>query len=666
MQNVLLFALLGLGTGALISGLGLSVVLTYRGSGVVNLAAGSVAMLAGYLYWLLTAPDRGIHLPPGAAFAVTVACTALVGVIIECCAFYPLRTASPVAKLASSLGLLLALQAGAVLIFGTNSKTLPSLLPSGTVTVAGSQIPVDRLVLAGIVIAATIALVALYRWSGFGAATRAAAENETSAMLAGLVPRRLSLYNTVLACVVAGALGVLVAPLIQLDAVTVPLQIVPALAAVVLGRFSSFIVACLAGLAIGMGQSLITYLATLSWFPKQDGAPISGLQDLAVFLVIAFGLFWRGGGRVSRGEVLEKRLPQAPRPERLLRPAMAAAVIGVVLLIVLPYDFRQAAINSGIGALLALSLVVIIGYAGQISIVQLALAGVSGFVISHLAAGAGIAFPLAPVIAALAATALGLLTAVTALRVRGVSLAVATLAAAVAIVHLAFTNSAWGGNGAVLSVPEMRIFGLDLGPHAGFQGLDGNEPSPVFGFVVLACVIGLCLLVASVRRSSTGQRMLAVRANERAAAAAGVNVRNVKMTAFALSAFIAAVAGALYAYNFNGVDASQFDAFTALSVIAYAYFGGITMISGALLAGLGTTAGLLPFLMQKYLGLSGQWALLIGGIALVATLLGNPEGIAGAAWKKKDAKRRRARTTAEVQHEDPSAPEPLIGHARGT
>jgi branched-chain amino acid transport system permease protein len=653
MQNVLLFALLGLGTGALIAGLGLSVVLTYRGSGVTNLAAGSVAMLAGYIYWLLTTPEQGIHLAPGVAFVVTLAASVLVGVIIECCVFYPLRSASPLAKLASSLGLLLALQAAVVLIFGTSAKTLPSLLPSGTVAVAGSQIPVDRFVLAGIVIAITIVLVSLYRWTTFGAATRAAAENETNAMLVGLVPRRLSLFNTVLACVVAGGLGVLVSPLIQLDAVTVPLQIVPALAAVVLGRFVSFGVACAAGLAIGMGESLIGYVVTLSWFPKQNGAPISGLQELAVFLVIALGLFWLGGGQVSRGEVLEKRLPPAPRPGRMLRPAVIAAAAGVVLLVVLPYDFRQAAVNSGIGALMALSLVVIVGYVGQLSLVQVALAGVSGFIISHLASDAGIGFPLALIIAAVATTALGLMTAVSALRVRGVSLAVVTLAAAVAIVKLAFTNSAWGGTGAVLSVPEMKLFGLDLGPHAGFHGLDGNEPSPIFGFVVLVCVIGLCLLVASVRRSSIGQRMLAVRANERAAAAAGIRVRNVKMIAFALSSFIAAIAGALYAYNFNGVDANQFDAFTTLTLVAYAYFGGITMISGALLAGLGTTAGLLPFLMQRYLGLSGQWALLLGGVALVATLLTNPEGIAGTAWKKREAKRRRARSSAEVGRNEP-------------
>jgi branched-chain amino acid transport system permease protein len=644
MQNVILFALLGLGAGAIIAGLGLSLVLTYRGSGVVNLAAGAVAMLAGYVYWQLTTPTGPFHLGDLVAAFVTLALSGLLGVVIEVGVFYPLRGASPLAKLAASLGLLLTAQAGVVLGYGSNPRSEPSLFTNSAVTIFHGAVPLVQFVLAGIVIAAAASFAAAYRWSRFGVSTRAAAESEVSAMLMGLTPRRLSLVNTVLATMVAGAVGVVIAaPLIQLDGTTLPLQIVPALAAVVVGRFTSFGIACLAGLALGMAESVLSYVVSLPWFPKEGGVPITGAQALLVFLVIAVALFWRGGHPPSRGEVVEKRLPHAPRPQRLLSSSAVGVVIGVVALVVLPYAFRQALINSGIGALLALSIVVIVGYMGQISIVQLALAAVSGFMISHLASGAGIAFPLAPIIAVLATTLLGLLTAISALRVRGVSLAVVTLAAAVAITTLIFDNSAWAGPSGQVLVPEARLLGLDIGPHAAFRGLDGNLPSPIFGFLVLAALVGCSLLVASVRRSTIGQRMLAVRANERAAAAAGVNVRNVKLTAFALSAFIAAVAGALYAYNLNLVDPGQFDAFTMLVVIAYTYFGGITMISGALLAGLGTTAGVLPYLLQSLFGLSGEWAMLLGGVGLVVTLIANPDGIAGTTWGKRERKRRRAR-----------------------
>ncbi len=229
---------------------------------------------------------------------------------------------------------------------------------------------------------------------------------------------------------------------------------------------------------------------------------------------------------------------------------------------------------------------------------------------------------------------LGLLTAVSALRVRGVSLAVVTLGAAVAISQFGFLNQTWGGGASGSPVPEPHLLGLDLGPQSAFRGLDGSLPSPVFGWLVLAVTVGLCLLVATVRRGNLGQRMLAVRSNERAAAAAAVDVRNVKLIAFGISAFIAGVAGTLYAYNFGSVSASRFDALTALGLIAFAYAGGITLISGAIFAGLISTEALMPHALDKWLGISGNWILLFGGVLLIFTLIQHPEGVAGAFYKR--------------------------------
>ena len=464
-------------------------------------------------------------------------------------------------------------------------------------------------------------------------------------MLAGLSPSRLAIVNTVLASVVAGGLGVLVAPLIALDAQTLAFQIVPALAAALLAGFTSFFIACFAGLAIGMIQSLLIYWGTQSWFPTDEGgSPLRGLPELFVFLVIVLALFLRGASLPGRGELVEKRLPAVPRPERLLRPGVIAAVVGVAALIVFPYDFRQSLINSLLGIVICLSLVVIVGFVGQISVVQLALAGVAGFTMSHLTTDLGGVwdeFPISLLIGAAAATVVGLLVAVSALRVRGVSLVVVTLAAAVALETFGFSNSRWGGGPTGSPVAPPKLGGLDLSSDASFRGLDDKIPSPMFGFLVLVSTILLCLLVANVRRGSLGARMLAVRSNERAAAAAGINVRNTKLVGFGVAAFIAGMAGALYAYNFGSVSASRFGAVAALGLIAFAYFGGITLVSGAVIAGIGATEGLLPHAFDKWFGLSGNWALLIGGFALVVTLLLNPEGIAGSGYKKKQQKLKR-------------------------
>src|SRR5919106_437914 len=366
MDQVLLFALLGLGSGALIAGIALAVVLTYRGSGIINIATGGVAMLAGYSFWWLKTGEFGTELGTAPALLITLVVTLVIGALIELVAFRPLRNAAPLAKLVSSLGVLLVMQASMLLAFGTSQKPQPSVFPSDTVSVLGTTVPVDRFMLAGIVIAIAILLWALYRFTRFGLATRAASEDELSALLSGLSANELSMVNTLIASVVAGAIGVLAASITQLDAVALPLQVVPALAAALLARLTS---------------------------------------------------------------------------------------LGIAL-VVLPFDFRQALINSLIGTLMALSLVVITGFVGQISLVQLALAGVSGFTVSHLAVDAGIGFPLAPLAAAAAAVLLGELTAASALRVRGVSLAVVTLGAAVAISPFGFNNSTWGGGATRSPVPQ--------------------------------------------------------------------------------------------------------------------------------------------------------------------------------------------------------------------
>jgi branched-chain amino acid transport system permease protein len=528
-DQLVLFTLLGLGTGALIAGIGLGVVLTYRGSGVINVATGAEAMAAGYAFYSL----RTVTGTPLALLG-TLAFTIALGVAIELLAFRPLRTASPLARLVASLGVLLTLQAGATLIYGTGARPAPSVLPHDVVRVTNVAIPADRFWLTGIVVLITLGLTLAYRYTRFGLATRAASESQESAILAGLGARELSLVNTVLGALIAGGIGVLASSIVQLDATTLPLQVVPALGAVLFARFTSFAITCVAGVLIGVLQSLLYYASTQSWFPTDNGAALPGISALLTFVIIVIALYVRGSSLPTRGELVEQRLPAAPRPERLLRPTVAAAALGVVALIVLPYDYRNALVISMAGMAICLSYVVITGYVGQVSLMQVALAGASGFVVSHLAKDAGIAFPLGAIAGIMFATALGFVAGASALRVRGVSLAVVTLAAAVAIEQFGFANSTWGAGATGSPVPELRLLGIDLGPRASFRGLDGDVPSPVLGFVVLAVVIALCLLVANLRRSGLGRRMLAVRSNERAAAAAGIDVRNTKFAAWAI------------------------------------------------------------------------------------------------------------------------------------
>jgi branched-chain amino acid transport system permease protein len=670
MNEILLFALLGLGTGALIAGIGLGVVLSYRGSGVINLATGASAMVAGYLFWWLT--TDGLGTVP--ALVVALAGTVTFGLVVELVVFRPLREASPLSSLVASLGVLLTAQATIGLIVsgagsagrsapaaadlvagGGGSQIIPSVLPQGLVTVFGTRIPADRFWLAGIVVLAAALLWGLYRWSQFGLATRAASESQTSAMLAGLPIDRLALVNAALAATVAGGMGILAGAVTQIDTLNLPLQVVPALGAALFARFTSFSITCLAGLLIGAAQSLLYYAQTKPWFPTNGGVSLPGVSAVLTFLVIVAALWLRGSSLPTRGELLEAHLPEAPRPVRVARPALLGVAAVIVALFVVPFDYRFAIGVSLAGTIIGLSLVLVTGYVGQVSLLQVPLAGIAAFVVSHLATDGGLSFPAASVLAVAIATATGFLAGASALRVRGVTLAVVTLAAAIAIEQFGFANPRWGvlryGN----AIPEPRILGIDVGSAADLRAIGGGLVSPALGLMLLVATVAVGLLVVRVRQSGLGNRMLAVRSNESAAAAAGVSVRTTKFTAYALSSCIAGVGGVAYAYASTKVTIDSFGILVALQFVAFAYVGGITMIPGAVFAGLMATDGVVPHFLDAQLGLSPTWIVLIAGVALILCLRTFPAGIAGS-WRRARRIRQRSDVRDATGDSAPSQP----------
>lgn len=662
MEQVILFTLFGLGPGSLIAALAIGIVLIYRGSGVINVATGAVAMVAAFVYYglqvggyLFLPPFKislGWTLQPAAAFAVTIGVCVLLGVLLELLVHRPLRNTSALAKLVASVGVLLTFQAIVVLHFGSSGQRAPEVLPSETIAILGLDVPRDRFFLAAIVIAVAVVLSVVYRRTRFGLSTRASAENEVLAGYLGLAAERISMVNTLIGVTLVGVLGILVAPLSQLDSTGISMAVVPALGAALLARFTSFGVAVAASLMMGVLQSLVTYASVQSWFPKSDGIPMPGVSDLLFFVIIVIALLWRGGAVPGRGALVEQRLPAVPTPTRTLVPTIALGAVAVLALIYLPPDFRQPTINSLIGMIVCLSLVVTTGFVGQISLMQVGLGGVAGFTVSKLAISAGLAFPLGPILAVALATLVGVLFALPAVRVRGVNLAIVTLAGAVALETFVFQNSAIGGGMVPSAVPSPQLFGIDLGPQAGFPIGDGKLPSPVFGLVCLVALIGCAHLVIAVRRGDIGKRMLAVRSNERAAAAAGLPVTGVKLAAFGVSSFMAGIAGVLYAYNFGSVTSSRFGLVVALSFVAFAYLGGITSVMGAVVGGLLVTQGLFAHSINEFFGVSADYQLVVAGVALIVTVVMNPEGMVGV-FSNLFASRRRRKAPPGRTHVQP-------------
>ncbi len=576
MKELLTFTLLGLASGAFIAGLSLTAIVSYQGAGAVNLANGAIAMFAGYVFLDLRTTGRLPFLPiaptgglgTGPAIVVAVLLSALLGAVFDAVVLRRLRNSAPLAKLIATLGLLLTLQASILTRFGSDAKAAPSVLPVNTVTLLQVPVPIAQFLLAGIVLLLAAALILVYRRTRFGLATRAAAEDEAMAMRNGLSPARLSLINSVLSASLAGLLGVLFAPLSQLDSTTLTLAIVPALAAALLGQFSSLGVAMLAGFAMGVIQSLTVWLQTKSWFPTTDGTALPGVTDVIFFVVIAVVLFGRGGVLPERGTVAERRLPDAPPATRIAAPVGLATAIGVLTLTFFPAGYRLAEINTLIGTVICLSFVVVTGYLGQVSLLQMALAGICALVLTKLSISSGIGFPWAPMIGVALSVVVGTITAIPTLRVRGVSLAILTLAGAVAISSFWLSNQKLGFNPLNGTVSPPKLLGVTIGPSATFGIGPGGTPSPIFGFLCLVVAVASALFVLHLRRGDLGKRMLAIRSDERAAAAAGIRIRETKLVGYALSSLLAGTAGALYAYSFGAVNASSFDVTVVLGFAA--------------------------------------------------------------------------------------------------
>ena len=170
MNEILLFLLLGLGTGATIAAIAVGIVVTYRGSGFINLAAGAIAMLAGFSFWALRTGELGFTLSTPLAVALSYLFVIVISIVIELAVFRPLRAAAPLAKLVASLGVLLTAQATMLLAFGTSQHPQPTIILR-VIRMLGAAVPLSAFVISGIVVVLTVVLWALYRWTRFGLAT---------------------------------------------------------------------------------------------------------------------------------------------------------------------------------------------------------------------------------------------------------------------------------------------------------------------------------------------------------------------------------------------------------------------------------------------------------------------------------------------------------------
>lgn len=606
MDQILLFVFLGLGAGAAYALLGLGIVVIYKGSGVVNFAQGAIAMFSAFVCSTLV---RGGLSAPFALLA-TCAIAAIAGAGVYLLVMRPLRNAPALSQIVASLGVLLTLNALAVLFWGETmvmGQQAVLLFPASPVTLFGISFGVDRLYLLATAVVLTGFLAWLYGRTGFGVATRAAAESERASSLLGISPDRVAAVNWAIGCGLAGLAGALIAPISGLNASALTWVVLPALAAALVGSFTSFVLTAAAGVLIGVGQSIVTGVWTLQ-----------GVSVAFPLVVVVIAIAVAGKRIPLRGTLTPPRPAKATdgRVTRFWLVATPVVIVGSLL--GSGEQLIDAITASMIAVIVALSLVVVTGYVGQANLAPLSFAAVGAFGASLLGTNLGLPFPLPIILSALVAILFGALIGLPALRVRGVNLAVITLGMGIAVDAVVFQNYEVSGGVTGRLVPSPSLFGVSF---------DAATHPTSFALMVFVVLGLLTIAVANLRRSAVGRKMLSVRANERAAAAVGVNVALIKIYAFALSAAIGSIAGGLLAYQAGATSGNNFSGSLSLAAVALAFIGGIGAISGAYQAGFLVTGGVFFVLVNKISGAAEYWDVLTG-LLLIATVVTQPDGIA--------------------------------------
>lgn len=476
------------------------------------------------------------------------------------------------------------------------------LLPTGRV--AGLSVGVDRLVLAGIGISLTIALVVLQRRTRFGLATSAVAESRTIAASMGWSPDAVATATWAIGSVVAAGAVILAASISGLAVTNLSLLVVPALAAALVGRFESFPLTLLGAMIIGIGQSEVArYVSAPGW---TEAAPL---------LVIVVVLVAQGRFLPSRAETLARTVTVGPG--RIGWGAALAVVGGIVVILAVSLSWLQAFTVTLLFALVVLSVVVVTGYAGQLSLAQVALAGVGAFLAALFAAVAGLPLWAAMLLGSITTVPVGLAVAVPALRTRGSNLAIATLSLAVVIDVLVLSNPDLASSVVGPQIGPLHVLGISFDP------VDHLRNYALLSFLAL---ILAGFGVANLRRGASGRRLLAVRTNERAAAALGISVPGVKLFAFALGALLAGTAGALLEAQFVVADFSLFTVLGSINSVLWGTLGGLGWIAGAPVGATAAEGGIGAKVISLFVA-PGNWLNVITGATVILVVLQSPDGL---------------------------------------
>ncbi|HEX4864538.1 MAG TPA: ABC transporter permease [Acidimicrobiales bacterium] len=599
-SQIFTFGIEGLVYGCLYSLAASGLVVTYVTSGVFNFAQGAMGMFMTFTYWQFAV---AWHVPMVLSLLLVLLVIApLGGALVERIAIRPLYGASLGLSLMVTLGLLLGILGAADALWSPQvTRHLPDLLGTGAVRVFGLAVTYFQLFVFGASVFVAVAWFVFNR-TRVGLTMRAVVDDKDLTARAGANPIRSAQLSWALGASLAALAGILIAPLQYLDQFNLTFLVVTGYAAAVVGRMKSLPLTVAGAMFLGLIQSYAVGYLPVSL--------LSNLNPVIPFVVLFLALL------VLRQDRLQTARPAATRIRRDMglwpSVAMGVAFVGVTVLLSNVLSAGNV-LNYGEGVVLGvvmLSLVLLTGYGGQVSLCQMTLAGFGAFAMGNVFGGDSVFGLLA---AAALPAAVGALLALVALRLRGLYLALATLSFAYAMDSLFFNKVL--GYGGILDVGRVWTKSQK-------------------GFLIEASVIfaALAIGVLALKRGSFGRRLAALNDSEAASAAIGMNLRATKLMVFTIAAAIAGIGGALYGGWQKEVGPSDFASLFSLLVLLLITLAGINTVGGAFAAAM--FYAFTP-VINNHVHIPQFQFLLVG---LGAVFLGlNPGGFAGqlgAAWDR--------------------------------
>ncbi|MEP7286633.1 MAG: ABC transporter permease [Chloroflexota bacterium] len=572
---------------------------------LINFAHGSVYMIGAYVGWVCA---TRLHTPLYVSFVVVIVVCGLLGILIERFGLRGLQNSARIAPLLATIGISFMLDQLTQIIFSPDPQSFPNPLPQAPIVLGGTSIrPIDILI-AVIGIGSAVILFLVLRYTKLGWALRATAQDRDAAQQMGVDVNAVNRTAFALASILAGIAGMLVGMYFQTVYPTMSFQAgLKGFSANLLGGLGNIPGAIIGGLVLGLIESYGV------------AAFGSSYRNLFAFVILIAVLIFRPNGLFNR----KRQLPPEPLTgtfianNRLIRLPRWVIIAAIVIAILFPLVVNnpyllQVLTNAWLLGLVALSITLVTGTAGQTALGQAGFLAIGAYTSALLTLRLHWPFELALITAALVTGVLGTLLVLPVFRLRAYYLAIATIGIGEIVSQVilnwdSLTNGALG----LTNIPPPSILGYQI-----------VLPQHVYWYS-LALLLTVVLLQWRLVRSSLGRVWRALREDEVAAQAYGINLYRYKALAFAISAFIAGLSGAFTAHMYTYINHETFTSSTSILALTMAILGGMGNILGAIVGSLALT--ILPEIFRGLV----DYRYLFYGLVLVLLVRYRPQGLLG-------------------------------------